>query len=222
MFDAKQEDRNDLAVVPFKFWVDHVENEAGSLDAIHWASWGKRGYANWEKSEKVVRLLKDAKAMRGRPDAQPCVWDALEPHYTRWKDGLEAVTDGYALEGWAGGISVGQIAKCKSINVFSVEDLSKLTDENIHKLGPDGPKLRATAAAFVGSLNGEGAKLAKENARLAGEVERLTKEAEEDRKAMREFMAKNQIEPPQMPADMAGEFASTPMPRPVGRPRKAA
>ena len=39
---------------------------------------------------------------------------------------------------------------------------------------------------------------------------------------MREFMAKNQIEPPQMPADMAGEFASTPMPRPVGRPRKAA
>ena len=39
---------------------------------------------------------------------------------------------------------------------------------------------------------------------------------------MRDFMAKNQIEPPQMPADMAGALASEPMPRPVGRPRKAA
>jgi len=222
MFDAKQEDRSDLAVVPFKFWVDHVENGDGALEAIHWASWGKRGYANWEKSEKVARLVKDAKAMRGRPDAQPCVWDALEPHYNRWKDGLEAVTDGYALEGWAGGITAGQIAKCKSINVFSVEDLSKLTDENIHKLGPDGPKLRATAAAFVASLNGEGAKLAKENARLSAEVDRLTKEAEDDRKAMREFMAQHQIEPAPMPADAAGAFASEHVSRPVGRPRKAA
>ena len=212
MFDAKQEDRNDLAVVPFKFWVDHVENRDGALDAVHWASWGKRGYANWEKSEKVSRLVKDAKAMRGRPDAQPCVWDALEPHYTRWREGLDAVTDGYALEGWAGGITAGQIAKCKSIHVYSVEDLSRLTDENIHKLGPDGPKLRATAAAFVASLNGEGAKLAKENATMRAELERLRAEQEEDRKAMRDFMAKHEIEPPQMPADAAGATAQSPAP----------
>lgn len=203
MFDAKQEDRNDLAVVPFKFWVDHVENESGGLDAVHWASWGKRGYANWEKSEKVARLVKDAKAMRGRPDAQPCVWDALEAHYNRWKDGLEAQTDGYALEGWAGGITAGQIAKCKSINVFSVEDLSRLTDENIHKLGPDGPKLRDNAKAFVASLNGEGAKLAKENATMKAELERLRAEQEEDRKAMREFMAKHDVTPPVMPEEIA-------------------
>lgn len=207
MFDAKQEDRNDLAVVPFKFWVDHVENGEGVLEAIHWASWGKRGYANWEKSEKVSRLIKDAKAMRGRPDAQPCVWDALEPHYTRWKEGLEAVTDGYALEGWAGGITAGQIARCKSIHVYSVEDLARLTDEHIQKLGPDGPKLRDTAKAFVASLNGEGAKLAKENAAMRAELERLRAEQEEDRKAMREFMAKHQIEPAPMPGDAAGATA---------------
>ena len=83
-------------------------------------------------------------------------------------------------------------------------------------------KLRATAAAFVASLNGEGAKLAKENARLSAEVERLTKEAEDDRKAMREFMAQHQIEPAPMPADAAGAFASEHVSRPVGRPRKAA
>ena len=210
MFDAKQEDRNSLAIVLFKFWTDHVENGAGVLEAIDWASWGKLGYANWEKSEKVSRLIKDAATMRDRPDAQPCVWDALEPHYKRWKAGQEAQTDGYALEGWAGGITAGQIAKCKSINVFSVQDLSKLTDENIHKLGMDGPKLRDTAKAFVASLNGEGAKLAKENARLAAEVERLTQEAEDDRKAMREFMAKHDLQPAPMPADAAGETAQAP------------
>jgi hypothetical protein len=207
MFDAKQEDRNSLAIVLFKFWTDHVENGEGGLEAVDWASWGKLGYANWEKSEKVARLIKDAAAMRNRPDAQPCVWDALEAHYKRWKEGQEAQTDGYALEGWAGGITAGQIARCKSIHVYSVQDLAKLTDENIHKLGIDGPKLRATAQAFVDSLNGEGAKLAKENARLSAEVERLTKEAEDDRKAMREFMAKHEIAPAPMPADAAGATA---------------
>lgn len=207
MFDATQEDRNDLAVVPFKFWVDHVENAAGVLEAVHWASWGKRGYANWEKSEKVTRLIKDAKAMRERADAQPCVWDALEPHYKRWKDGLEAVTDGYPLEAWAGGITAGQIAACKAIHVYSVEDLSKVTDEGIQKLGQDGPKLRETARAFVASLNGEGAKLAKENAKLKAQVEQLFREQEEDRAAMREFMAKHELEAPQKPGDAAGSTA---------------
>jgi hypothetical protein len=209
MFDATQEDRNDLAVVPFKFWVDHVENGAGVLEAVHWASWGKRGYANWEKSEKVTRLIKDAKAMRERADAQPCVWDALEPHYKRWKDGLEAVTDGYPLEGWAGGISAGQISACKAIHVYSVEDLSKVTDEGIQKLGQDGPKLRETARAFVASLNGEGAKLAKENAKLKAQVEQLFREQEEDRAAMREFMAKHELEAPQKPGDAAGSTAQS-------------
>ena len=207
MFDATQEDRNDLAVVPFKFWVDHVENAAGVLEAVHWASWGKRGYANWEKSEKVTRLIKDAKTMRGRADAQPCVWDALEPHYNRWKEGLEAVPDGYPLEGWAGGITAGQIAACKSIHVYSVEDLSKVTDEGIQKLGQDGPKLRETARAFVASLNGEGAKLAKENAKLKEEIDQLRREQEEDRTAMREFMAKHDLETPEKPADAAGSTA---------------
>lgn len=208
MFDAKQEDRNDLAVVPFKFWVDHAENGAGVLEAVHWASWGKRGYANWEKSEKVTRLIRDAKAMRERPDAQPCVWDALEPHYNRWKEGLAAVTDGYPLEAWAGGISAGQIAACKAIHVYSVEDLSKVTDEGIQKLGQDGPKLRDNAKAFVASLNGEGAKLAKENAQLKEDIAQLRKEMEEDRASMREFLAKQGIEEQPMPADAAGETAS--------------
>ena len=87
--------------------------------------------------------------------------------------------------------------------MFSVEDLARVTDENIHKLGPDGPKLRDNAKAFVASLNGEGAKLAKENATMKAELERLRAEQEEDRKAMREFMAKHDVAPPVMPEEVA-------------------
>lgn len=213
MFDAKQEDRSALAVVPFKFWTEHEEGPGGTLIAVDKASWGKRGYANWETSDKVSRLIKDATANRGRPDPTLTVWDALEPHYKRWKEGQEAITDGYALEGWAGGISAGQIAACKAIHIYSVEDLAKATDEAIQKLGMGALKLRDNARGFVASLNGEGARLAKENAEMKAEIDRLTKEAEDDRKAMREFMAKHGMETPQMPSDAAGELASEPAPK---------
>jgi len=79
-------------------------------------------------------------------------------------------------------------------------------------------KMRDNARAFVASLNGEGAKLAKENAEMKAELDRLRQEAEDDRKAMREFMAKNGMQPPVMPSDAAGELA----PEPVGKPRKRA
>ncbi len=149
-----------------------------------------------------------AAAARNRPEPTLCVWDALEPHYKRWKEGQEKQTDGYALEGWAGGISAAQIQACKAIHIYSVEDLSLATDEAIQKLGMGALKLRETARAFVASLNGEGAKLAKENAEMKVEIERLTKEADDDRKAMREFMAKHQMQTPDMPADAAGELAT--------------
>jgi hypothetical protein len=130
--DASPEDRSQLAVVPFGFWTDHEERD-GKLVPVDYAKWGKRGYANWESSDKVARLMKSAKDNRGRQDATLTVWDALEPHYKRWKEGQEAVTDGYALEGWAGGITKGQITACKALHIHSVEDLAGCPDDVVLK-----------------------------------------------------------------------------------------
>lgn len=217
MFDAKPEDRSMLAVVPFKFWTDHVEVN-GKLEAVDFASWGKKGYANWEQSEKVSRLQRDAVKAAERPDPMPSVWDALQPHYERWKKGQEAMTEGYALEGWAGGITKGQIAACKALHIHSVEDLAKAPDDVVQKLGMGAPKLREAARAFTASLNGEGAKIAKENAELKAELQQLRAEQEADRAAMREFMAKHGMQAPEMPADAAGEQAA---PKPAPRKKAA-
>lgn len=223
MFDAKQEDRNLLAVVPFKFWTDHVEQD-GKLVPVDFASWGKRGYANWEMSDKVSRLRKSAEDAKKRPDAMPTTWDALEPHYDRWKKGQEAVAEGYALEGWAGGITKGQIAACKALHIHSVEDLAKAGDDVVQKLGMGAMKLRENARAFASSLNGDGAKLAKQNADLKDELATLRAELEADRAATREFMTKQGIQPREMPGDAAGELADPTAieRRGPGRPRKAA
>ena len=221
MFDAKPEDRTALAVVVFpdSFWTDHIEQADGTLKAVDRAKWGKRGYANHETSDTVARLIKSAADNRARPDPTLTVWDALEPHYKRWKEGQAAVTEGYALEGWAGGITKGQIAACKALNIYSVEDLSRVPDDVIQKLGMGAMKLRENAKAFVSSLNGDGAKLAKQNAEMKDEIADLKRQMEEDRAAMKEFMASNNLPVPDMPGDVAAPEEER---RKPGRPRKAA
>ncbi len=94
MFDAKPEDRSALAVVVFpdSFWTEHVELPDGTLKSVDRAKWGKRGYANHETSEAVPRLIAAAKANRERPDPTLTVWDALEPHYKRWKEAGRAAS----------------------------------------------------------------------------------------------------------------------------------
>ncbi len=220
MFDAKQEDRSALAVVcfPDSFWTDYVEKD-GKLVAVDHAKWGKRGYANWETSSTVPRLVKSYKDAEARGDGTLTVWHALEPHYKRWKEGQEAQTEGYALEGWAGGITKGQIAACKAIHIYSVEDLSRATDDAVQRLGMGAMKLRDNAKAFVSSLNGEGAKLAKENAEMKETIADLQRQMDEDRKTLKDFLAKQGLPEPTMPSDVAGDLAAA---KPDKKLKKAA
>lgn len=206
MFDAKQEDRSMLAVVPFGFWTDHIPRPDGTLEAVDYAKWGKKGYANWESSDRVSRLQKSAEDARKRPEHTLTVWDALEAHYKRWKEGQEAVTDGYALEGWVG-ITKGQIAACKTLHLLSVQDLAAASDDVIQRLGPGFMKLRETARAFEKTLNDGTAKIAAENAELKEELAELRKEQEADRKAMQAFMAEHGMQAPEKPGDAAGSTA---------------
>lgn len=216
MFDAKQEDRSALAVVPFGFWTDHVPQADGSLIAVDFAKWGKKGYANWESSDRVTRLQKSAEDAKARPEPMLTVWDALEPHYKRWKAGQDAVTDGYALEGWVG-ISKGQVSACKTLHILSVEDLAAASDDVMQKLGIGFVKIREQARSFVKTLNDGTAKIAAENAQLKEDLAQLRKEMEEDRQSMRAFLAKQGIQEQGMPDDVAGDGASA-----RGKPKKAA
>ena len=220
MFDAKPEDRSALAVVVFpdSFSTEHVEQPDGTLKAVDRARWGKKGLANFEASESVARLIASAKANRARPEPSVTVWDALEPHYKRWKEGQEMVTDGYALEGWAGGITKGQIAACKAVHIYSVEDLASAVDGTVEKLGMGARKLRDNAKAFVASLNGDGAKLAKENAEMRDRIANMEREQAEDRAALRDFLAKHDLPTPEMPSDVANAEPAADKKKP-GRPK---
>jgi len=203
ILDAKPEDRSNLAVVPFGFWTEHeLDPVSGKLVAVDYAKWGKTGYANWESSDKVSRLQKNHKAAHARPEGGLTVWDALDAHYKRWKEGQEAVTDGFALEGWAGGISKGQITACKALHIYSVEDLARATDDVVNKLGMGAMKLRESARAFVKTLESGTPQLAAENAELKDQLDQLRKEQDADRKAMQEFMAANKLQVPDMPGDV--------------------
>jgi len=213
MFDAKPEDRSALAVVPFGFKTDHRPQADGTLKAVDVATWGKRGYANWESSEDVPRLVKTWETNKKRPDPTLTVWDALKPHYDRWKEGQDAITDGYALEGWPG-ITKGQIAACKALHIHSVEGLAGSPDDVVQKLGMGAMRLRDTARTFATTLASGTPALVAENAELKARMAQLEQERAADRAAMQAFMAKHGEAAPEMPEGVT----AVPEKRGPGRP----
>ena len=74
----------------------------------------------------------------------------------------------------------------------------------------------------MSSLNGEGAKLAKENAEMKAELAEVRRLMEEDRAAMKSFLAQQNLPSPEMPSDMAAGTETGIEKRGPGRPRKLA
>lgn len=134
-------------------------------------------------------------------DKQRFVGPVNEQHEARFPEeyalflkGEQMVRVGTPIEQWPQ-LTPSQVLMLKQINVYCVEEVANLSDENVRNAGPGGYKLRddaakfltlATAAADAGKmeeLQKQMATLLKANEALAAQVADLQKPAEKKKQA---------------------------------------
>lgn len=100
-------------------------------------------------------------------------------HYEKWKAKGSRHIEGTPLKNWPM-IPAIRIAEFEAMGIFSVENLSDVSDSNILKL-VDGRVWREKAIAWLANAKGSGAtvKLAAENERMKTDMEELRKQIAE-------------------------------------------
>ena len=161
--------------------------------------------------------------------------------YIHWKQTKTQSITGWPVEQMPG-LSTGQVAILKALNIHTVEHLSELTDGNLTSVGMGARDLRAKAQFLVKSAkdNAVGMRQAAENDQLRAQVANLQNQIVEiqSRVGIAAPVAAN--EPPRLAAAEGGEApmreapagqAPVPSPEPVslqrrgwpkGKPRKPA
>lgn len=101
-------------------------------------------------------------------------------HYRRFKEGGASVVEGTSLKEW-GAIPATRALELNAMNVFTVEQLSDLSDTMMQNIGMDGRALVAKAKAFIEARKDAGAieKYAAENTKLRDDVDFLKLQLEE-------------------------------------------
>ena len=167
------------AIIPLKFWVEYTtviipaskdEPEHTERRAHEWVHWAKKGVSiPATVVDKVARLRKD-----------PCIWRALEPYYTNWKQGgTTTVPPGQTpLEAW-GGITRDEIEALRPYRILSVEDFATMNDQVMGKIPfPDIGARRQHAKKFLDTQKtAEEVKalMGDENAKLKAQLEEMQK-----------------------------------------------
>lgn len=157
-------------IVPLEFYEDYKPLPDGSCKAEERVKWVRRGAIGSETSEAVHRLKRD----------NGPIWQALKPFYDHWKEGKTAPIDGTPLAAWPG--ATPQLVKAlEPHHIRSVEDLSKIEDNLMNRLGVPGIRgLKANAIAFLeaqkntAAVAGEVAQLRELVQSQASEIEELT------------------------------------------------
>jgi hypothetical protein len=119
-----------------------------------------------------------------RESRMPQAWlERYKESYEHWKRGEEIPVNGTPIKGW-GVISPAQAKNLIGLNILTVEDLAKLNDEGIRRIGMGGVDLKHKATAWLrqledkGMLTQEHAALKAENQALKSQVEALAKQME--------------------------------------------
>ena len=104
--------------------------------------------------------------------------DHYEKAYKSWSNGQELPLNGTAIRGW-GVISPAQQETLIRMNILTVEDLSRINDEGVRRIGMGASELKAKATAWLSQLKDKGpltqevAALKSENALLRANLESL-------------------------------------------------
>ena len=133
--------------------------------------------------QKVSTWLENTKK-NVRDGRIPEQWfDAWKDGYEKWKNGQEIPLDGTPIKGW-GIISPAQQEMLIRINCMTVEDLARVNDEGLRRIGMGALDLRNKAKNWLQTVTDHGpltikmSALEKENSVLQSQVEMLIKQVE--------------------------------------------
>lgn len=158
----------------------------------------------------------------------PQEWvDLYQRQYQAWQNGQEMPLNGTPIRGW-GVISPAQQETLIRMNVMTVEDLAKINDEGIKRVGMGAIDLKNKANAWLAQLQDKGqitlemAALQSENALLKSNLADVTANMQA-MQAQLDAMVKRPVEV-QREEITAGEILEDdpPVKRGPGRPRKDA
>lgn len=163
MFDAKPEDREQIALYIQEIEIDHRPGKDGNLIDDVRIYFGKKGTANYQLIHWASML----------PKHDPMLWDKFGPAIEKWKQTQTLPVEGTPIEAWPA-ITKGQIKACRNIGLRSVEDIANATDAIREKLGMGTVDLINKAKAYL--ANREGSATANRIATLEGQVQTLIEE----------------------------------------------
>jgi DNA-binding FrmR family transcriptional regulator len=167
-----------------------VEDTAGSKEAGHYVAKDvdyvhiTPAYFKDVMKFKVTQWFDNMKRdiAAGR---MPQEWaDAYKKQYEAWQNGQELPLSGSPIKGW-GVISPAQQETLVRMNVLTVEDLARVNDEGIRRIGMGAIDLKNKAQAWLNSINDHGsvvmenASLKKQVSTLEGSVGTLSRQVEE-------------------------------------------
>lgn len=182
MFDAKPEDRESIALYVQEIFKDHKKGPDGNLIEVHKVTFGKKGTANYQRTDEIPRLQKH----------EPQIYAWFEPLYEGWKKNNQIPRVGLPLESWPA-ITAGQTKACKDMGIFTVEDIATATSSIRDKLGLGASELMSQAKAFVANKD----KSASANliASQQSAIDQLMKELKDSRETVELLMAKEGKKP---------------------------
>ena len=159
----EEQDRTPFIFVR-EFKIEYEPKPDGTFKEVEWVAWGKKGVQNPSiTNEKISTLQK-------YPDNP--IWGVIKPFYEQWKKGQEAVVDGTPLSAWSG-ITPELKKVLEPANIRSVEDLAKMEDSAIQRLGvPNLRRKQQEARSFLEAQRSTSG-IAAENLKLKEQVEAL-------------------------------------------------
>lgn len=176
MFDAKPEDRDEIALYIQEIEIDHRPGRDGNIVEDIRIYFGKKGTANYQQIYWASRLPKES----------PMLWDKFGAAIDKWRETQKLPTEGTALEAWPA-ITKGQIKSCRNIGLRSIEDIATATDSIREKLGMGSADLIAKAKAWVS--NKAGSATANEIAAMRKQMEAMAEDLKTSQETIDALMA---------------------------------
>lgn len=150
-FPITDDKRALAAVTPLKFEVKYKTQADGTLKAWERVEVHKNGVTiPTTMVYDIAKLKKAAAKATDFDDEHAALWAAIKPYYENWKaGGTEEVINGTPLAVWAG-VTVDVVEALKPFRIYSVEDLSMMSDSIMNKVpNPNMALYRDRAKKFL-------------------------------------------------------------------------
>ncbi len=125
-----------------RFYTEYKTDKDGKVREVDWVEYGPIGSAQYLMTPHRIKDLIPA-PLEGKNSANPTVqmanarWDILKPKYEAWKKGQTETLNGVPLAAWSG-VTPSQAEVLRMAGVYTVEDVSALTDTHKQRIAIPG------------------------------------------------------------------------------------